>query len=100
MPDEVAHPVGRVHPETGRRALYVNPGHTVRFEGWTEAESRPLLEYLFRQQIREEIVCRFRWQPGSIALWDNRCAQHYPVNDYHGHRRLLHRITLAGDVPA
>ena len=100
VPDEVAHPVGRVHPETGRRALYVNPGHTVRFEGWTEAESRPLLEYLFRQQIREEIVCRFRWQPGSIALWDNRCAQHYPVNDYHGHRRLLHRITLAGDVPA
>jgi len=93
------HPVVRVHPETGRRALYVNVAHTVRFEDMTEEESVPLLEYLFRHQVRPEFTCRFTWQTGSIALWDNRCAQHNPVNDYHGHRRLMHRITLAGDRP-
>jgi taurine dioxygenase len=94
-----AHPVVRRHPETGRRALYVNVAHTVRFDGMTEEESRPLLEYLFRHQTRPEFTCRFRWRPGSIAFWDNRCAQHNAINDYAGHRRLLHRITLAGDVP-
>lgn len=94
-----SHPVVRVHPETGRRALYVNVAHTVRFEGMTEEESAPLLEYLFRHQVRPEFTCRFRWRPGSIAFWDNRCTQHNPVNDYHGHRRLMHRITLAGDRP-
>jgi taurine dioxygenase len=93
------HPVVRVHPETGRRALYVNVAHTVRFEGMTEAESAPLLQYLYRHQVRPEFTCRFRWRPGSVAFWDNRCAQHNAINDYHGHRRLLHRITLAGDRP-
>jgi taurine dioxygenase len=93
------HPVVRTHPETGRKALYVNSAHTVRFAGWTEAESAPLLEYLFAFQIRPEFTCRFTWQAGSLALWDNRCAQHNPVNDYHGFRRVMHRITLAGDVP-
>ena len=93
------HPVVRTHPETGRRALYVNFAHTVRFRGMTEKESAPLLEYLFQHQIRPEFTCRFSWQVGSLALWDNRCAQHNPVNDYHGHRRLMHRITLAGDRP-
>jgi taurine dioxygenase len=78
----------------------VNPGHTVRFGGMTEEESAPLLEFLFRHQVRPEHTCRFVWRPGSIALWDNRCAQHNPVNDYHGFRRVMHRITLAGDVPA
>jgi taurine dioxygenase len=94
-----AHPVVRVHPETGRRALYVNVAHTVRFEGMTEEESRPLLQYLFHHQVRPELTCRFRWRPRSLAMWDNRCAQHNAINDYHGHRRLLHRITLAGDKP-
>ncbi len=94
------HPVVRTHPETGRKALYVNPGHTVRFAGWTEEESAPLLNYLFQVQIRPEFTCRFSWRPGSLAFWDNRCVQHNPVNDYHGQRRLMHRITLAGDVPA
>jgi alpha-ketoglutarate-dependent taurine dioxygenase len=94
-----AHPVVRVHPETGRRALYVNVAHTVRFEGMTQEESAPLLQYLYRHQVRAELTCRFRWSPGSLAFWDNRCAQHNAINDYHGHRRLLHRITLAGDKP-
>jgi taurine dioxygenase len=93
------HPVVRVHPETGHKALYVNAAHTVRFKDMTEEESGPLLGYLFQHQIRPEFTCRFSWRVGSIALWDNRCAQHNPVNDYHGHRRLMHRITLAGDRP-
>ena len=93
------HPVVRVHPETGRRALYVNVAHTVGFEDMTPEESAPLLQYLVRHQVRPDFTCRFRWRPGSIALWDNRCAQHNAINDYPGHRRLMHRITLAGDRP-
>jgi taurine dioxygenase len=93
------HPVVRTHPETGRRALYVNVGHTSGFKGWTEEESRPLLELLFRHQVKPEFTCRFHWEPGSLAFWDNRCAQHNPVNDYHGFKRVMHRVTLAGDRP-
>ena len=93
------HPVARTHPETGRKALFVNVGHTERFRGWSEEESRPLLEYLFAHQVKPEFTCRLRWEPGSLAFWDNRCTQHNPVNDYHGYRRVMHRVTLAGDVP-
>jgi len=93
------HPVVRTHPETGRKALYVNFAHTARFRGMTEQESAPLLNFLFQHQIKPEFTCRFSWQVGSLALWDNRCAQHNPVNDYHGYKRLMHRITLEGDRP-
>ena len=93
------HPVARTHPETGRRALYVNVGHTTHFRGWTEEESAPLLRFLFAHQVKPEFTCRFAWTPGALAFWDNRCAQHNPINDYHGFQRVMHRVTLAGDAP-
>lgn len=99
QPLAAEHPVVRTHPETGRRALYVNVAHTSRFVGMTEVESAGLLRFLFDHQVRPEFTCRFVWKPGSVAFWDNRCAQHNPVNDYHGFRRMMHRITLAGDRP-
>jgi taurine dioxygenase len=74
----------------------VNPGFTLRFEGWTEQESRPLLEYLYSVATREAHICRFDWAPGSIAFWDNRATWHFAQNDYAGHRREMHRITIAG----
>lgn len=93
------HPLVRTHPETGRKALYVNIAHTAGIKGMTPEESTPLLEFLFAHQVRPEFTCRFSWRPHSLAFWDNRCVQHNPVNDYHGHRRVMHRITLAGDRP-
>lgn len=90
------HPVVIRHPDSGRPALFVNPSFTVRFEGWTDEESRPVLEYLYRHCIRPEFQCRFRWAPGSVAFWDNRATWHYALNDYQGERRLMHRITVEG----
>ncbi|UUX51038.1 TauD/TfdA family dioxygenase [Nisaea acidiphila] len=100
-PDELSacHPVVRTHPETGRKSLYVNIAHTTRFDGMTEEESAPLLNFLFQHQIQPEFTCRFRWSPGALAFWDNRAAMHYPINDYHGYRRAMNRVTLAGDRP-
>ena len=96
---EAIHPVVRTHPETGRKSLFVNTAHTARFEGWTEDESAPLLQYLFQHQVKPEFTCRFRWEVGSIAFWDNRVCLHNPINDYHGHKRSMWRITLEGDRP-
>ena len=93
------HPVVRTHPETGRRGLYVNVAHTSGIRGMTGEESAPLLQFLFAHQVKPEFTCRFAWEPDSLAFWDNRCAQHNPINDYHGFRRVMHRITLKGDRP-
>ncbi len=90
------HPVVIAHPDTGRKSLYVNGDFTVRFDGWTQEESQPLLDYLYEHGARPEYTCRFQWQKGSVAFWDNRATWHYASNDYHGQRREMHRITLDG----
>jgi taurine dioxygenase len=95
----VLHPVVTRHPETGRLILYVNPEYTTKFEGWTRRESLGLLRYLFDHGGKAEYVTRFTWQPGSIAFWDNRQVWHMAVNDYHGMRRVMNRILLAGTRP-
>lgn len=96
---ERAHPVVRVNPRTGERALYVNPVYTTRFEGMSEEESRGLLEYLFAHCTRPEFTCRFRWQRGSLAVWDNRYSLHMAINDYDGQRRSMFRTSTVGERP-
>lgn len=91
------HPVVRTHPETGRKMLFVNRSYTVGFEGWTEAESKPLLEYLLEHGHRPEYTCRFRWSNGSIAFWDNRCTKHLAVHDAGPFRRIMRRTQICGD---
>ena len=91
---EAEHPAVRVHERSGRKALFVNYIHTLKFKGWTEAESEPVLQYLFQHLKRPEFTCRLRWQPGTLAVWDNLASQHYAVNDYDGHRRVMWRVTL------
>ena len=93
---EATHPVVVRHPDSGRKILYVNPGFTLRFEGWTSAESAPLLKFLFAHVLQDAYTCRFNWEPGSVAFWDNRSTWHSADNDYQGQFRLMHRITLAG----
>ena len=93
---DAVHPVVIRHPLSGRSALYVNGDFTLRFEGWSLEESQPLLDFLYAHAVRAEFTCRFRWQAGSMAIWDNRATQHCALNDYQGQRRLMHRITIDG----
>ncbi len=91
------HPVVIRHPNTGEKLLYVNAAFTTHFVGWTPEESRPLLDFLLEHTAQDRFSTQFQWEPGSIAMWDNRSTWHWALNDYHGHRRLMHRITIAGE---
>lgn len=96
LSNRAVHPVVIRHPDTGREILYVNPSFTLRFDGWTGEESQPLLQMLFARARAQENVTRLRWTPGTVAMWDNRSTWHFAENDYQGHRRVMHRITLSG----
>jgi len=96
---ESEHPVARTHPETGKKALYVSRSHTIRFRDMTEEESRPIVEWLQSHITRPEFTCRVRWEPGTLTVWDNRCTVHNAVNDYHGQRRRMRRLTVGAQTP-
>ncbi len=95
---DVVHPVVIKHPDSGREVLYVNSAFTIRFEDWTALESEALLQTLFNHASCPEFSCRFQWSEGTLAFWDNRSTWHYALNDYHGARRLMHRITVQGSA--
>ncbi|MBL8378137.1 MAG: TauD/TfdA family dioxygenase [Burkholderiales bacterium] len=101
IPPPRAHPLVRTHPQSGRKALYVgHPETAVRIEGMTDAESRPLLDYLYEVSVLPDNVYRHMWRAGDVVMWDNRCTMHYAVHDYGDARRVLNRVTLKGEVPA
>ena len=96
--DEVEHPLIRTHDVSGRKSIFVNPMFTLRIKGMTDKESAPILKYLYEFSTQPEFACRFRWEPKSIAMWDNRCTQHYAMNDYVQYRRFMRRVTIGGDT--
>ncbi|MEX2326554.1 MAG: TauD/TfdA family dioxygenase [Pseudomonadales bacterium] len=96
---EVEHPLIRTHPETGRKSIYCSKPHTHRIKDMTREESLPIFEYLQNHLTQDQYVTRFKWEPGSLAMWDNRCVFHYAINDYHGKRRHMHRVIVQGDRP-
>jgi taurine dioxygenase len=91
------HPLVRTHPQTGMKALYVSAGHLARFEGMTVEESKPILDFLREHASQPDFTCRVKYRKGTLALWDNRCTQHRALNDYHGERRVMHRLTIGSD---
>lgn len=93
------HPVVRTHPATGRKILYVNPTFTAHIEGVPPAEADAVLAYLFAHQAQPEFQCRWRWQEGDVAIWDNRATHHYAIADYGNEDRVIHRVTLEGEAP-
>lgn len=93
------HPVVRTHPDTGKKALYVNRPFTRHIKGMEEAQSKELLQFLFQQAQIPEYQCRFKWRNNSIAFWDNRASQHYAVSDYWPNIRVMERVTIKGDRP-
>ena len=97
---ECVHPVVRTHPTTGRKGIYASLAHTRRFVGFTRDESLPILEFLHRHATEERFCTRLKWARGTLALWDNRAVQHYPLNDYPGQRRAMQRVILKGERPA
>ena len=97
--NQAVHPVVRTHDETGRRSLYVNETHTLCLQGMTREESLALLEFVFEHVKKPEFWFRLRWEAGTLAVWDNRCTQHYALNDYQGQRRVMHRIIAEGPHP-
>ena len=96
----VRHPIIRTHPDTGRKAIYASVYHCERFEGMTRDESLPLLRFLHEHATKLDFTTRLRWQEGTLAVWDNRCVFHYALNDYHGERRHMRRVTIEGEIPA
>ncbi len=96
---EQEHPLVVTHPESGKRALYLNPTYTIRIAGWNAEESKPLLDFLATHATQPAFTCRFRWTANTLAIWDNRVTQHNAINDYDGHRREAYRTTVAGTPP-